>query len=101
VYLTIVEAVILVLKHATLLQLSNEPEAALTQAELDYQESNIDLKIQEYLKALSSEDVNQFSGFINATEIGMFVLLSATTRSYQPASMTQYHLSLQRKQMHK
>jgi len=61
-------AVILILKHATLLQ-SDKPEAALTQAELDYQESNIDLKIQEYLNTLSSADVGQFAGFIKAAEI--------------------------------
>jgi hypothetical protein len=78
-----VEAVILFLKHTTFLQLSTATlKAALTQAELDYQESNIDLKIQEYLKAFSSGDASvvQFSGFIKATEIGarigVFVLLS-------------------------
>ncbi|KAN0140830.1 hypothetical protein V8E53_001274 [Lactarius tabidus] len=67
-----VEAVILILKHTTFLQLSTGTlEVALTQAELDYQESNIDLKIQEYLNAFSSGDASvvQFSGFIKATEI--------------------------------
>ncbi|KAN0137574.1 hypothetical protein V8E53_004625 [Lactarius tabidus] len=62
-------AVILILRHATLLLPSNESEAALSQAELDYQESSIDLKIQEYLVAFASEDVSQFAGFIKATEI--------------------------------
>jgi hypothetical protein len=69
VWLTFVQAVILILKHATFLWLSNNPDVALTQAELDYQESNIDLKIQEYLKAFSSEDVSQFADFIKVTEI--------------------------------
>jgi hypothetical protein len=81
-----VEAVILILKHATLLQ-SDKPEAALTQAELDYQESNIDLKIQEYLNTLSSEDVGQFAGFIKAAEIGVLFLLFVTTISYQTFSI--------------
>jgi len=62
-------AVILILKHATLLLSSINSKAALTQAELDYQASNIDPKIQEYLKVLSSEDVGQFAGFIKANEI--------------------------------
>ena len=81
------EAVILILKHATFLRLSNNTKAALTQAELDYQESNIDLKIQEYLKTSSYEEVNQFAGFINATEIGVFVFLFDTTISYQTFSI--------------
>ncbi|KAN0129982.1 hypothetical protein V8E53_012136 [Lactarius tabidus] len=68
-YLTFVEAVILILRHATLLQFSNEPRAALTQAGVDFQESNIDLKIQEYLEASNFEDVGQFASFIKATEI--------------------------------
>ena len=81
------EAVILILKHATFLRLSNSQEAASTQAGLDYQESNIDLKIQEYLKTFSYEDVNQFAGFIKATEIGVFVFLFDTTISYQTFSI--------------
>jgi hypothetical protein len=85
-YLTFVEAAILILRHATLLLPSNQSEAALTQAELDYQESSIDLKIQEYLVAFASEDVSQFAGFIKATEIGVFVLLSFTTISYETIS---------------
>jgi hypothetical protein len=86
-YLTFVEAVILILRHATFLRLSNESEAALTQAELDYQESNIDLKIQEYLEAFLLRMCGQFAGFIKATEIGVFVLLSVTTISYQTFSI--------------
>jgi hypothetical protein len=90
VYLTFVEAVILILKHTTFLRLSTpELTAALTQAELDYQVSNIDLKIEEYLKAFSSSDASvvQFADFIKATEIGVFVLLSVTTMSYQKFSI--------------
>ncbi|KAN0137564.1 hypothetical protein V8E53_004615 [Lactarius tabidus] len=71
-------AIILILRHATVLRLSNAngPKATLTQAELDYQESSIDLKIQAYLEcqveAFASEDVSQFAGFIKATEIVSF-----------------------------
>ncbi|KAN0140823.1 hypothetical protein V8E53_001267 [Lactarius tabidus] len=77
-----VEAVILFLKHTTFLKLSTATlKAALTQAELDYQESNIDLKIQEYLKAFSSGDASvvQFSGFIKATEIGARIVSSQSS----------------------
>ncbi|KAN0128894.1 hypothetical protein V8E53_013267 [Lactarius tabidus] len=62
-------AVILILRHATFLMLTNKAKVALTQAGLDYQESNIDLKIQEYLEAFPSEDEGQVAGFIKATEI--------------------------------
>ena len=69
--------------HATFLCKSNKPEAALTKAALDYQEANIELKIQEYLKSLSPEDsVETFSGFIMATELGLFIFPVVTTISH-------------------
>ena len=90
-YLTILEVVILILKHATFLRLSNQSEQALTLAEQDYQEAKIDLKIQEYLKAFTPEDsVEKFADFIMATNIGLFMHSSITTIS---------HLSLQPKLM--
>ena len=91
--LTIVEAVILILKHATTLRLSNTVKEALTQAEVDYKEANIDLKIQEYVKSFTAEDyVGEFAGFIMATKIGLFIYLSITTMS---------HLSFKPKQVHR
>jgi hypothetical protein len=75
------------LRHATFLWSSNKPRAALTQAAVDYQESNIDLKIRAYLEASNFEDVGQFASFIKATEIGVFVLLSVATISYQTSSI--------------
>jgi hypothetical protein len=82
-HLTIVEVVILILKHATTLRFSNLPEQALIQAELDYQEANIGLKIQEYLKAFTPDDsVEKFSDFIMATNIGLFMHSSITTISH-------------------
>jgi hypothetical protein len=83
VYLTIVEVVILILKHATSLRLSNTVEQALTLAELDYQEANIKQKIQEHLKAFTPEDsVEKLSEFIMATNIGLFMHSSVTTISH-------------------
>ncbi|KAH9017264.1 hypothetical protein EDB84DRAFT_1522295, partial [Lactarius hengduanensis] len=71
-------AVILILKHATFLHLSNlSPESALTHAELDYQAANIDAKIQQYLMSSSQEhSVKQFTAFIMATDCS-FLLPSA------------------------
>jgi hypothetical protein len=81
-YLTFLEAVVLILKHATFLCPSKTSKSALAQADLDYQMANIDLKVQEHLKAYSPGDtVEQFSGFIMAAEIGGFVLLYVTMMS--------------------
>ena len=76
VYLTFVKAVTLILKHATLLRTSNLPKAALTIVDLGYQRANIDESIQQFLTACDLHaSVEQFSGFIMNTEIGVFTLL--------------------------
>jgi hypothetical protein len=79
-----VEAVILILKQATSLCLSNHtPESALTHAELACQEANIDLKIQQFLKTSSEElSVQQFAGFIMGVDIGLFILASVAIISH-------------------
>ncbi|KAN0137763.1 hypothetical protein V8E53_004247 [Lactarius tabidus] len=64
-------AIILILKHATFLRLSNfsTAETALTQAELDYQEAKMDLKVQQHLAVSSHEYTAELSaGFILATD---------------------------------
>ena len=77
------KAVILILKHATTLRFSNRPEEALTLAELDYRETNIDQNIQEYLKAFTPEvTAGTFAGFIMATNIGLFMYLYITRISH-------------------
>ena len=83
------KAVTLILKHATLLRTSNLPEAALTNADLDYQRANIDGFIQQYLTACASDvSVEQFASFIMGTDIGLFFLLSfITSISYCPFSV--------------
>ena len=88
------EVVILILKHATTLRLSKEGKEALTKAGLDYQETNIDLQIQEYLKPFTPEDsVLKFADFIMATNIGLFLCVHL---------LQCYILShLQLKQLHK
>jgi hypothetical protein len=93
-----VEAVILILKHATFLWLSNESESALNLAEVDYQKANISLKIQEYLKASSPEpSVEEFAGFIMATEIGMLIVALMIITSHQTFSLISVLDSARRK----
>ena len=89
VYLTFVKAVTLILKHATLLRTSHLPKAALTNVDLDYQKANIDGSIQQYLTAYASDiSVEQFTGFIMGTEIGLFISLPfVTSISYCPFSV--------------
>jgi hypothetical protein len=81
VYLTFEKAVILILKHATLLRHSNLPESALAYAELDYQKANIDVAIQQHLMASPEPSVEQFSVFIMGTDIGLFICPSVTSIS--------------------
>ena len=54
------------------LRLSNTTKSALNIAGLDYQKSDIDLKIQDYLKA--SHSVEDITTFIMETDIGMFIV---------------------------
>jgi len=69
-HLHLIIAVTLILKHATLLQHSNSPKLALTNADLIYQKANIDVAIQQHLIAHASEySVEQFAGFIMSTDI--------------------------------
>ena len=89
VYLTSEKAIILILKHATFLRLSNfsTAEIALTQAELDYQEAKMDLKVQQHLTASSHEYTAELSaGFILATDFGLLILASIRIISHQASS---------------
>ncbi|KAH9029362.1 hypothetical protein EDB83DRAFT_2418270 [Lactarius deliciosus] len=82
VHLTFIKAVIIILKHATSLRLSKlSPESALTHAELDYREADIDSKIRQHLTASSSREhsVELSAGFIKGC--GSFVLASVTVIS--------------------
>ena len=68
------QAILLLFKHTMFLRLSNTTKSALNIAGLDYQKSDIDLKIQDYLKASSQEHtVEDFASFIMATDIGMLI----------------------------
>ena len=88
VYLTFVEAVILVLKYATFIRLSNsssnfDRKSSLARADVHYEEANIDLKIQEFVKTSQEQSVMQFVDFIMATEIGLFIFTSVKLISHQ------------------
>jgi hypothetical protein len=74
VYLTLVKAVTLILKHATFLCTSKSPKSALTNAEQKYQKANIDVTIQQHLTACDAEQsFEQFVGFIMSTDISLFI----------------------------
>jgi hypothetical protein len=77
VYLTFVKAVIIILKHASFLLLSNlSAKSALTQAEIDYQAENTALKIQQFLTESPQEHtVEHFAQFIMENDIGLLFLL--------------------------
>ncbi|KAH9023331.1 hypothetical protein EDB85DRAFT_327348 [Lactarius pseudohatsudake] len=72
VHLAFIEAVIIILKHATPLRLSKlSPTSALTQVELEYREANIDSKIRQHLTASSSQEhfVELHASFIMAIDM--------------------------------
>ena len=98
-YLTFLEAVLLILKHASFLCLSSHlDKPALTQAELDYQKADIDLKIQQYLRASSSEhSVEESAHFIMATDIGLFILIFFKIISHQDCNI---YLALNKTEEH-
>ena len=74
-YLTFVIAIILLLKHATLLLSGIPSRSVLTHADQHYQGANMDLKIQEHLAASSQKlSVEQLASFIVANDIGWFPL---------------------------
>ena len=72
--LTFAQAVLLILKHAMFLRLSNTTKPALNLAGLNYLNADIDLKIQDYLKAsFPNHSIEGFASFIMATDIGMLI----------------------------
>ena len=74
-YLTFLQAVLVILKHAMFLRHSIKAESALNLAGSAYQQADIDLKIQGFLNASSSErSVEEVASFIMTTEIGMFIV---------------------------
>lgn len=90
-YLTFIEAVILILKHATFIRLSNlsvSPKVALPLAELDYQRANVDLTVQQHLMASQEHSVEIFAAFIMATDIGLSILSSIHIISHQASVHT-------------
>lgn len=77
VHLTFVEAVLIILKHATFLRCSKSSDLALIQAEVDYQKANIDSNIQEYLNTSSLEfSIEKFTAFVMATNISLYIFTS-------------------------
>jgi hypothetical protein len=89
VYLTLVKAVTLILKHATFLQTSMSPKSALATVEKKYRKANVDVTIQQHLTACAAEQSEeQFVSFIMSTDIGLFIFLPfVTSLSYYSVSV--------------
>jgi hypothetical protein len=83
VYLTFAKAVVLILKHATFLRLSNSSRSALARADMDYRRSNIDVTIYQFLMPSPEPSSRQCTHFLMATEIGLFIFASLTITSHQ------------------
>jgi hypothetical protein len=83
--LTFVTAVIIILKHATFLHLSNlSQESALTQAEKDYHAVNMKSKIQKFLSSSpQNHSLEQVASFIEASDISLYILAPIYIISYQ------------------
>jgi hypothetical protein len=83
--LNFVAAVIIILKHATFLLLSNLlSKSALTQAEKDYQVVNMKSNIQQFLLASpQNHSIEQVASFIKANDIGLYILAPIHIISYQ------------------
>ena len=74
VYLTLVKAVTLILKHATFLCTSMSSKSAVNQAEQKYHKAKIDVTIQEHLTACAGQQSEeQFVNFIMSTDISLFI----------------------------
>jgi hypothetical protein len=73
-YLTFLEVVVLILRHATSPRLSLLPGPALIQANLDYEKSDVDQKIQQYVGASQEHSAELDKAFILSIEIGMSIL---------------------------
>ncbi len=73
-YLTFLKVIVLILKHTTLLRLSLLPGPALIQADLDYQQADVDQRIQQYIGTSQRPSAELDKDFIMAIEIGSVCL---------------------------
>jgi hypothetical protein len=73
-YFKVAVGIIIIFKHATTLCASGYlSKAALTQAELDFQKSNVDSKVASYFTAPPQEySSQQFVDFIMDVHVGLF-----------------------------
>ncbi len=76
VYLTFPKVLVLILRHATSLRISLLPGPALIQADLDYQKTDVDQKIQQYIGPYQGPSAELDKAFVMDIEIGSSILLS-------------------------
>ena len=85
--MTLLQAVVLILKHATSLRLSMLPGPALIQADLDYQTADVDKKIQQHIVASERHSVELDRAFILDIEmVCLFCVYSNHTKLLFPTS---------------
>ena len=72
--MTFPKVVVLILKHATSLRLSALHRPALIQVDLDYQNSDVDQKIRQYIGASQGPSAELDKAFIMGIEIGSSIL---------------------------
>ncbi len=80
--MTFPKVVVIILKHATSLRLSMHPGPALIQADLDYQNSDVDQKIQQYIGASQGPSAELDKPFIMGIEIGLSIFLMVQSTAF-------------------
>ncbi len=80
--MTFPKVLVLIFRRATSLRLSLLPGLALIQADLDYQNSDVDQKIQQYISASQGPSVELDKAFIMGIEIGLSILLLVQSKAF-------------------
>ena len=74
-YLTFPKVVVLIFRHATTLRLSMSSGPALIQADQDYQNSDVDERIRQFISTSQGPSAELDKDFIMGIEIGLSILL--------------------------
>jgi len=80
-YLTFPKVIVLIFRRATTLRLSLLPEPALIQADQDYQNSDVDQKIRQFISTCQGPSAELDKDFIMGIEIGSSILLSVQSKA--------------------
>ena len=87
--MTFSKAIVLILKHATSLRLSMSPGPALIQADLDYQNADVDKRIQQHIMTSQGHSTELDKTFIIAMQmVCLFSILSYTKLLFSTLGVT-------------